>query len=64
MAYQVTCPDVMGMDCGCNYVARSNTMEELMADGVKHGKEVHGLTDEQMQDPGMAEMIKAAVREV
>ena len=64
MAYQLTCPDVMGMDCGCNYVARSNTMEELMPDVAKHGKEVHGLTDEQMQDPGMAEMIKAAVREV
>ena len=64
MAYQIACRDVMGMDCDCNYVARGNTMEELMADGAKHGKEVHGFTDEQMQDPGMAEMIKGAVREV
>jgi len=38
-------------------------MEELMADGAKHGKEVHGYTDEQLNDPEMQEKIKAAVNQ-
>lgn len=61
MAYEIACRD-LGADC--NYTTRGNTMEELMTNGAKHGKEAHGFTDEQMQDPGIAEMIKAAVREV
>ena len=61
MAYEIACRD-LGTDC--NFVARGNTMDEFMTDGAKHGKEVHGFTDEQMQDPGMAEMIKGAVKEV
>ena len=60
MTKTVACKD-LGLDC--SYVARGETMEELMADGVKHGKEVHKYTDEQLNDPKMAEQIKAAVKE-
>jgi predicted small metal-binding protein len=48
----------------CNYVARGETMEELMAGGIKHGKETHGYTDEQLNDPKMLEAVKAAVKPV
>ena len=46
----------------CDYVARGETMEELMADGAKHGKEAHGYTDEQVNDPKLAEAIKAKAK--
>ncbi len=59
MGYKLACRD-LGMDCP--YVARGETMEELMALTIKHGKKVHGYTDEQLNDPKMAKVIKAAVK--
>ena len=60
MGLKLACRD-LGSDCP--YVARGETMEELMADAVKHGKEVHGYTDEQLNDPEMMKKVKAAVKE-
>jgi len=60
MALTLACRDV-GVDC--DHVSRGETMEELMAAAARHGKEVHGYTDEQIKDPKMAEAIKAAVRQ-
>lgn len=59
MAHTIACRD-LGMDC--DYVARGETVEELMAAGGKHGKEVHGFTDAQMNDPAMVATVKAAVK--
>lgn len=59
MAMTFACRDV-GTDCP--YVARGETEEELMADIVKHGKEVHGYTDEQLNDPEMVKKVKAAIK--
>ena len=60
MAFTIACRD-LGADC--DFVARGETMEELMAAGARHGKEVHGFTDEQMQDPSSMERVKAAVKQ-
>jgi len=30
---------------------------------AKHGKEVHGLSDEELTDPKMVEMIKSLIKE-
>jgi predicted small metal-binding protein len=60
MAKTLNCRDV-GVDCP--YVARGETEEELMADVIKHGKEVHGYTDEQLNDPEMMKKVKSAIRE-
>ena len=62
MAFQVACKDLGLPDC--NFVAKGETMDELMAQAVPHGKAVHGYTDEQLNDPKMAEQIKAVVKEV
>ena len=43
MAYSLSCRD-SGIDC--SYVVRGETIEELWEDGVKHVKEMHGYTDE------------------
>ncbi len=61
MAYQLACKD-LGMDC--DFVAKSETMEDLMAQAGKHAKEVHSYTDAQLQDPKMAEQLQAIVKHV
>ena len=48
MAYTLACRD-FGVDC--DFVARGETEEEVLAEGAKHVKEVHGYTDEQINDP-------------
>jgi predicted small metal-binding protein len=60
MAYTLACRD-LGVDCP--YVARGETIDEVVQDGVKHAKEVHGYTDEQLNDPQMMEQTKAAIKQ-
>ncbi len=60
MGKTLACRD-MGIDC--SYVARGETMEALMADMGPHAKQVHGYTDEQLNDPKMMEKVKAAVKQ-
>lgn len=61
MAYELACRD---LGEACPYVARGETIDEVVKDGVKHGKEVHGYTDEQLNAPEMMEKVKAAIKEV
>lgn len=42
MAKQLNCSDV-GMDC--DYQAKAETTEELLAMVVEHAREVHGITE-------------------
>ncbi|MSQ09667.1 MAG: DUF1059 domain-containing protein [Dehalococcoidia bacterium] len=62
MAFELACED-LGM-ADCDFVAKGQTMDELMASGAAHGKSAHGMTDAQMQDPKLGEAVKAAVRQV
>ena len=59
MVYKIACMDT-GMDCP--FVARGETMDEVMGEAAKHGKQVHGYTDEQLKDPEMMKKIKAVVK--
>jgi len=59
MTYKLACKDV---GVKCPFVAQGKTMDELMKNAVKHGKEVHGYTDEQIKDPKMQKAIKTAVK--
>ncbi len=60
MAKTLACKDT-GVEC--DYVARGETIEELNAQINKHGKEVHGLSDAELTDPKMVEMIKSLIKE-
>ncbi len=60
MTYNLACKDT-GIDCP--FVAQGKTMDEMMEVAVKHAKEKHGYTDEQLNDPKMQKEIKAAVKE-
>ena len=56
MAMTINCSD-MGSDC--TFVARGETLEEVLAVGAEHGKEVHGISE---LTPEMVEKVKALVR--
>jgi predicted small metal-binding protein len=60
MGLKLACRDV-GLDC--SYVAHGETMEQLMAAGGEHAKQVHGYTDQQLNNPEMMTKIKAAVKQ-
>jgi predicted small metal-binding protein len=45
----------------CDFVAHGDTEEELMVNIKKHVKEMHGYTDEELNDPEMIKKIKKAI---
>jgi len=51
-----------GLGIDCPYIARGETEEELIADVLKHGKQVHGYTDEQLNDPEMMKKVKSTIK--
>ncbi len=57
MAKAIYCSD-MGSDC--DFVARGETLDEVLAVGAEHGKAVHGLSE---ITPEMVERVKQAVRD-
>ena len=46
----------------CPFVARGQTTEEVLMDVGKHGKEVHGYTDEQLNDPELITTLKKVIK--
>ncbi len=46
MGYTVACSAFGNV---CDYIVGGETIEELMANGARHVKEVHGHTDEQLK---------------
>ena len=56
MAKVIHCGD---MGCGCDFVVRGETMEEVLKVCVEHGKEVHEMN----VTPDMLELIKGMVRD-
>ena len=59
MAYTLACKD---FEVDCPYVAHGETEEEVLQDGAKHVKEVHGYTDEQIKDPKFLEESKKLIK--
>jgi predicted small metal-binding protein len=60
MTLTLACKDT-GME-QCPYVAKGETVEETLNDAGKHGKEVHGYTDEQLSDPEMITTLKKKIK--
>jgi len=59
MAYTLACKDAGG---SCPYVAKGETEEEALQNGLKHVKEAHGYTDEQLNDPKFIEASKRLIK--
>ncbi|MEL4304335.1 DUF1059 domain-containing protein [Methanococcoides sp. LMO-2] len=60
MTYKLACKD---LGVACPFVAEGTTVDEMMETAVKHAKEEHGYTDEQLNDPETQKEIKAAIKE-
>ena len=60
MAYKLACEDV---GVSCPFVAQGETMDELMGVVAKHSKELHGYTDEMLNDPETQKKVKSAIKE-
>jgi predicted small metal-binding protein len=58
MPYQFKCSGV-GFDCP--FTAEGDTEEEVIEKAKKHGKEAHGFSDEQLNDPEMVAKVKKAI---
>ena len=61
MSYTLACRDA-GVDC--DFVARGETEEQVLAEGTKHVKEVHGYTDEQVNAPKFLEESKKIIKKI
>ena len=48
MAYTLAYKDA---GISCPFVTQGETEEEVLQQGIKHVKEAHGYTDEQVRDP-------------
>ena len=48
-----------GLVPGCDYVARAESEEEVMAMATRHAKAIHGI----MVTPGVAAKVRKAVRD-
>ncbi len=60
MSYTLSCKDA-GVDCP--YVAEGETEEKVLQAGIKHVKEVHGYTDEQVSNPKFLEETKKLIKQ-
>ncbi len=61
MAYQVVCKD-LGTDC--DFVAKSESIHDLLSQLGRHSKQAHGYTDAQLQDPKKLEQLLMIVKHV
>ena len=59
MSYTLACKDA---GVTCPYVAQGETEEEVLKDATKHVKEVHGYTDEQLNDPKFIEESRKLIK--
>ncbi len=60
MARELHCRDV-GFDCEAVVVAESD--DEVLAEVAEHAKSVHGMTDEQIEEPEFGSQVKAQIHD-
>ena len=59
MGLSFACRDI---GVACDFVARGETEEEVIAQAGKHAKEVHDYTDAQLNDPEVQHEVKEAIK--
>ncbi len=60
MARELHCRDV-GFDCDAVVVAESD--DEVLVQVGDHAKSVHGMSDEQINDPDFGSQVKAQIHD-
>ena len=61
MAKTLSCREVGPFEC--DEVIRGETEEEVMTRGAEHGRQAHGMTDEQLSEPSTGERIRRLIRD-
>ena len=61
MAYTIACRDA---GIACDFVAKGETEEQVLEEGMKHVKAVHGYIDEQVADPKFIAENKKLIKQV
>jgi predicted small metal-binding protein len=61
MSLSLACNDV-DPSSNCPFVAHAATEEALFADTAKHAKEVHGYTDEQLNNPDLIKQMRSVIK--
>ena len=59
MGKTLACRDV---GSNCDFLVRGESEDEVIAGMVKHGKEAHKLTDQEVNSPEMMKLVKAAIK--
>ena len=62
MAKTISCREV-GLFTDCDELMRGETNDEVMPAAAAHGKQRHGMTDEQLSDPSVQQQIRGFIRE-
>ena len=62
MARSLACRDV-GLFPDCDEVVRGESEDEVVIRAAEHGRQVHGMTDEQLSDPRAEERVRSLIRE-
>jgi predicted small metal-binding protein len=60
MTKELHCRD-LGFDC--DGVVSAETDEEVLAQVAQHGQEVHGLSEEELREPGFREVALGQIRD-
>ena len=62
MAKTISCREV-GFFTDCDEVMRGETDDEVMQSAAAHGRQRHGMTDEQLGDPQTQQTVRGFIRE-
>ena len=60
MAYTLACKDA---GITCPFVAEGETEDEVLQKSIEHVKEVHGYTEEQVNDPKFLEEGRKLIKQ-
>ena len=60
MTRELNCRDV-GFDC--DGIVQGSTDQDVLSQAATHAQEVHGLSEEQVSDPGFAQQVSAQIHD-
>ncbi len=63
MAKRFACRDD-GEFPDCPAIMRGDTEEEVILQAKEHGRQAHGMTDEQLRDPAVEDGIRRHIRDM
>ena len=59
MPYKLACRD---LGVNCDFVAKGETKEQVLAEAIKHAKKVHGYTDKQVKETEFVVELKKGIK--